>query len=202
MKLMGSISNIMVSRYLAENEPSYHSQLKGDTEPSVAVHFRCSDNFDHSAYGIIPFRNYTNILKSIYADARKHIKSVTIFTDASAVKKKWDLCSRLIDALRRLIPSLPGYEETDVYIEYSTVTRSIAHMHSTKYIIAGASTFSFFASLGSYRVYIPASPVIRFPPDMFASVKNFVMFNTLVLRPSHHCKNCTDDEFVRMVHDV
>ena len=188
-----TVTNIAFSRLFA-SDTSY-SEIA--VHVSVAIHFRCSDNLGHHSYGVIPFRNYTNILKSIYEQAGQPIRKVTLYTDSNSRRANFNLCSRLTDELRRLIHEQPGYVSSDIFMEHSSVSHTLQHIHSAMYVITGVSTFSFFASLGAPHVYVPKveGSSLAFPAGAFSTLSNFVVFPSMNLRPG----NLSIDDFLLMV---
>lgn len=179
---VSKINHKMIHEF--RSQPSFSKTSVSDSENTLAIHYRCSDNVVSGIYGLFPYTTYKNILSEIsdkYINKEYHrmdsngkhvttFSKITIISDAKETGAYGMLCWHLVGLLRDKIPSLPGFQDMRIDIVYATPSTSMVLLHTAKVVICSVSTYCLFATLGSSdnnAVYFHKSKQLVNPPSSF-----------------------------------
>jgi hypothetical protein len=184
IEIISKINSMMVMRFSAE-----HGGEVNHNDHTISIHFRCGDNLFHPSMGMLPFPYYKYILTKIYNESSGSIRRVVIYTDAGVSRPHWEICSTVLDALRKEIISMNGFQLLGISVEVSALARAYVSMHNSRYLLCSQSTFCLFAALGSAEVYLPRSRNATIGcPRITTRNSSYFFSNVELLRP-----NCLND---------
>lgn len=154
---IGLINNQMVLRWDSNVKGLLSAQVhleQSVAAHTIAVHFRCGDNLDHPAYGLIPLSQYRQILQKVSEwvghDKSKVLARVAVTSELDLHGPyHGELCTLAVAELTSMLKAHPFTGAMEVSLEQTSASLTYFKLHMARVAVCGVSTFCSFARIGS-----------------------------------------------------